>query len=93
MRLLLISPADRMDIPTFNFQYFYEVGKVYESHADCNADNDNSFGLSAWTKEEAIDYCDKKLFKVAIKVEDIACIVHEGNKIRARKIRIVEEVV
>ena len=53
--------------------------------------NDNSFGLSAWTKEEAVEYCEEKLFKVAIKVEDIACIVHNGNKIRARKIRIVEE--
>ena len=77
----------------YNFQYQYEVGKVYESHADSNVDNDNSFGLSAWTKEKAIDYCDEKLFKVAIKVEDIACIVHNGNKIRARKIRIVEEIV
>ena len=76
----------------FNFQYFYEVGRVYESNADCNADNDNSFGLSAWTKDKAIEYCEEKLFKVAIKVEDIACIVHDGNKIRARKIRIVEEI-
>ena len=77
----------------FNFQYFYEVGKIYESHADSNADNDSSFGLSAWTKDKAIAYCNERLFKVAIKVEDIACIVHNGNKIRARKIRIIEEVV
>ena len=68
-----------------------KLEEIYESHADCNADNENSFGLSAWTKEKAIEYCNEKLFKVAIKVEDIACIVHDGNKIRARKIRIVEE--
>ena len=46
----------------FNFQYFYEVGKVYESHADCNADNDNSFGLSAWTKRGS-DYCDRSCLR------------------------------
>ena len=38
----------------FNFQYYYEVGKEYESHADYNSDEENSFGLSAWTKEKAI---------------------------------------
>ena len=75
----------------FNFQYHYSVGNVYECHADSNADDENSFGLSAWTKEKAIEYCNEKVFKVSIRIEDIGCIVHEGNKIRARKIRIIEE--
>ena len=76
----------------YNFQYKYEVGKEYESHADYNIDNENSFGLSAWTKEKALKYCKEKLFKVAIKPEDIACVVQDGNKIRASKLRIIEEI-
>jgi hypothetical protein len=78
---------------TFNFQYLYEVGKEYESHADYNIDNDASFGLSAWTKERAMQHCKEKLFKVAIKLEDIAAIVQDNNKIRARKIRIIKEII
>ncbi|MFW9879120.1 MAG: hypothetical protein ACFFG0_39075, partial [Candidatus Thorarchaeota archaeon] len=77
----------------FNFQYKYEEGKEYESHADYNANNDNSFGLSAWTKEKALDYHNKgKLFKVDIDIDDVACIVQEGNKIRAKKLKILEEI-
>ena len=39
--------------------YQYKVGVIYESNCDCNTNNDNSFGLSAWTKEKALDYCDQ----------------------------------
>jgi hypothetical protein len=75
----------------FNFQYYYEVGKEYEAHANYNIDN--SFGLSAWTKDNALLYFPKgKLFKVEIDLEDIAAIVQDGNKIRASKIKIIEEV-
>ena len=77
---------------TFNFQYYYEVGNEYESHADYNSNKENSFGLSAWTKEKAIEYHKGKLFKVEIELEDIACIVHGGSKIRASKLRIIEEI-
>ena len=76
----------------FNFQYYYEVGNEYESHADYNSDNENSFGLSAWTKEKAIEYYKGKLFRVEIGLEDIACIVHDGNKIRASRLRVVNNV-
>jgi hypothetical protein len=77
----------------FNFQYHYETGKEYEAHADYNINNYNSFGLSAWIKEKAIEYYNiGKLFKVEIDLDDIAAIVHEGNKIRASKIKILEEV-
>jgi hypothetical protein len=77
----------------FNFQYYYEVGGEYECHADYNIDNDNSFGLSAWTKEGALGYYNfGKLFKVEIDLEDIATIVHDGNKIRASRIKILEEI-
>jgi hypothetical protein len=76
----------------FNFQYHYEVGKEYEAHADFNCNNKDSFGLSAWTKEKALEYCSEKLFKVSIDLEDLACIVYEGKKIRATKIKILEEI-
>jgi hypothetical protein len=77
----------------YNFSYHYEVGKTYESHCDCNLLNGNSFGLSAWTKEKALEYfCHGKLFKVKIDIEDIGAIVHENNKIRCFKLEILEEV-
>jgi len=76
----------------FNFQYYYEVGKEYESHADYNSDEENSFGLSAWSKEKAIGYHKGKLFRVEIEIDDIACIVHGGDKIRARKLKIIEDI-
>ncbi|MFW9879537.1 MAG: hypothetical protein ACFFG0_41200, partial [Candidatus Thorarchaeota archaeon] len=76
----------------FNFQYKYEIGNEYGSHADYNADNDNSFGLSAWTREKALEYYSRgKLFKVLIDIKDIACVVQKGNKIRCSKLKILEE--
>jgi hypothetical protein len=76
----------------YNLQYFYEVGKEYECHADYNPNNENSFGLSAWTKEGAIEYCNEKLFKVQISIADVACILHNGKQIRACKMKILEEI-
>jgi hypothetical protein len=77
----------------YNFHFHYENGKEYESHANHDPSNKNSFGLSAWTKNKAIKYCDEKLFKVEIAIEDVACIVHGGNKIRATKLKIVDEII
>ena len=77
----------------YSFQYYYEVGGEYESHADYNIDNDNSFGLSAWTKDRALEYHSTgKLFKVEIDLEDLAVIVYGGDKIRASRIKILEEI-
>ena len=76
----------------YNFQYHYSVGNTYESNADYNSNEENSFGLSAWTKEGALEYCKEKLFKVEIDIDDVACVVHNGSKIRATKIRIVKEI-
>ena len=74
----------------FNFQYLYEIGKVYESHCDCNLGNENSFGLSAWTKEKALEYHDKgKLLKVKIAIKDIGAIVHDEGKIRCFKLEVL----
>jgi hypothetical protein len=77
----------------YNFQYHYETGKEYECHADYNIDDFSSFGISAWTKAGALLYYNTgKLFKVEIDLEDIAAIVFESNKIRASRIKILEEV-
>jgi hypothetical protein len=76
----------------YNFQYLYEVGGEYESQADYNIDEEDSFGISAWTKRGALGYYNcGKLFKVEIDLEDIAAIVQIGNKIRASKIKILKE--
>ena len=78
----------------FNFQYTYKIGNTYESHCNCNIDNENSFGLSAWTKKKALEYYDRgKLFKVKIDINDIGCFVQDNNnKIRCWKLTILEEV-
>jgi hypothetical protein len=77
----------------YNYQYTYEIGKTYESWCDCNLNEENSFGLSAWTKKEALEYYSSgKLLKVKIYLKDLGAIVHKGNKLRAFKIIILEEV-
>ena len=77
----------------FKQDFFYEVGKTYVSHCDCNLKNENSFGLSAWTKEKALEYHNKgKLLKVKIFIEDIGAIVHNNNKIRCKKLTVIEEI-
>jgi hypothetical protein len=76
----------------FDKRYVYEEGKTYESHCNCDVDEENSFGLSAWTKEKAIEYCNEKLFKVKINIEDIGAIVHDNRKIRCFRQTILEEV-
>ena len=62
----------------------YEKGQIYEAHCDCTS-GENSFGLSAWTKEKASEYCDELVVRVKIHVSDIGRIVHDGGKIRCFK--------
>ena len=77
----------------YNFQYKYEVGNIYESHADGNLDEENSFGLSAWTKEGALEYkSNGELYKVKIHIDDVVAIVHEKKKLRCTKIEIIEKI-
>ena len=68
----------------YNFQFKYEKGQIYEAHCDCTAE-ENSFGLSAWTKEKASEYCNELVVRVKIHVSDIGRIVHNGGKIRCFK--------
>lgn len=72
--------------------YLYEIGKTYTSHCDCNINNEDSFGLSAWTKSKALDYyCPGRLLKVKINIKDIGTIVQK-DKIRCFKFEILEDV-
>ena len=77
----------------YDFNYHYEVGKEYKAHCDYNIDEEDSFGLSAWTLKGARSYYDKgKIFKVGIPIEHLGAVVHSGTKLRASKIVILEEV-
>jgi hypothetical protein len=73
----------------FNFQYQYLPGNTYESHADFTTE-ENSFGLSAWTKEAATQYCDELVVRVKIKYEDVGKIVHNNGKIRCTKFEVLD---
>jgi len=65
-------------------------GSTYEAHADFT-DEENSFGLSAWTEEEAKNYNDTGLIvKVKIYYKDVARVVHKGGKIRCTKLTVLE---
>ena len=75
----------------YNFRYHYELGGIYEAHADHNLDNDDSFGLSAWTEYDAKQYCGQKLIKVKIHLDDVAALVHNGGKIRCTRLEVIEE--
>jgi hypothetical protein len=80
----------------YNSNYYYEIGKTYESHCDCNLYEENSFGLAAWTKEYALAYYnldDVKLFKVKIHIDDLGAFIQNHNgKLRCFKFEVIEEV-
>ena len=71
------------------FQYQYLKGETYESHCDCT-DNEYSFGLSVWTEEKARDYCKELIIKVKVNYEDVGRVVHQGGKIRCRKLTVLD---
>ncbi len=70
---------------------YYEVGGVYESHAD-HTEEEYSFGLSAWTYEKAKEYCNQKIIKLKIYYKDVARLVHDNGKIRCTRFEVLEEV-
>ena len=73
----------------FNFQYRYLKGKTYESHCDCTS-NENSFGLSVWTENEAKNYNSRGIIiKVKIMYSDVGRIVHDNHKIRCKKFEVL----
>lgn len=71
-----------------NFQYQYLPGETYTTHADYT-NEENSYGFSAWTKENAQDYCSELVVKVKIYYEDVARVVHNGGKIRCCRMTVL----
>ena len=71
-----------------NFQYQYLPGGTYGCFSDYS-DDENSFGLSAWTKEKATNYCDELVIKVKIYYKDVTAVVHDGGKIRCKKMTVL----
>ena len=74
----------------FNFQYRYLNKQSYKCFSD-GSDNENSFGLSVWTKEQAYEYCDECVLKVKVYYKDVTRVVHNDNKIRCKEIYIMNE--
>jgi hypothetical protein len=72
----------------YNFQYQYLPGGTYESFCDCSS-SENSFGFSVWTEKGAEKYCDELVVKVKVRYEDVGRVVHDGGKIRCRRITIL----
>ena len=72
----------------YNFQYQYLKNETYECHADYS-NNENSFGLSVWTQEEAQEYCNQLVVKCKVFYKDVARLVHNNGKIRCEKITII----
>jgi hypothetical protein len=93
---IIAYKSTRSGYSIINFQYYYEVGKVYEAHCDCNLNNYNSFGLSAWTKERALDYYndeDVRLFRVKIHIDDLGAFIQNNHgKLRCFKLEVIEQV-
>ena len=76
----------------FNRHFTYAPNQTYEAHCDCNLDEENSFGLSAWAKPKAKKYYPGgKILKVKIAIKDIGAIVHKNQKIRCRKLTVLQE--
>ena len=73
----------------YNFQYQYEKGGVYESWCDCS-NNENSFGLSVWDKDNATSYCKQLVVRVKVKYEDVGRVVHDGGKVRCFKLEVLD---
>ena len=73
----------------FNFQYRYMPGETYECFADTSSE-ESSFGLSAWTKERAEEYCSELVVKVKVYYKDVARVVHNGGKIRCSRLTVMD---
>jgi len=72
---------------------YYYPGSIVSAHCNCNPDEENSFGLSAWTKKGALRYYYKGLLlKVRIPISKLGCLVPDWYKIRCFELEILEVV-
>ena len=79
--------ADRYS--KYNFQYQYLPGETYKCFSDYSND-ESSFGLSVWDERGAYDYCNELVIKVKVYYEDITAVVHNGGKIRCKKLTVLD---
>ena len=71
----------------------YEVGGIYEARCHHDMRQENSFGLSAWTREGAESHVPGgELYRVKIYVDDIGAMVHDGKKIRCKRQEFIERI-
>ncbi len=95
--IIAYKSTDFYSMSIYNRSIFYEVGKEYESRCDYDLYNESSYGLSAWSYDEAkkFAYYSKdgyKIFKVQIDINDIGAILPNcRGKIRCKKLKILEE--
>jgi len=75
----------------YNFQIKYLKNKtVIDKNCDCNIDEENSFGLSAWNTQKAKEYYPKgKIIRVKIHKKDIGCVLMNTGKIRCFKQKVL----
>ena len=73
----------------YNYRYQYMPDETYEAWCDCSSE-ENSCGLSVWTEDDARYYCNELVVKVKINYEDVGRVVHEGGKIRCRKLTVID---
>jgi len=72
---------------------YYHPGSTVSDHCNCDPEEENSFGLSAWTKKGALKYYHKGLLlKVRIPISKLGCLVHNNHKIRCFELEVLEVV-
>ena len=76
----------------FKPAFRYEVGKTYESSCDFNCDEENSFGLSMWSKAGAESFHQGRMLRVRARLSEVGAMVHEKHKLRCVNIEVIEEI-
>jgi len=77
----------------FKKTFHYEVGGVYESRCDFNCDEQNSFGLSMWSKKGAEEFhSGGRMLRVRARLSEVGALVHDAHKLRCVKLEILEEI-
>lgn len=77
---------------TFSDRYTYLPKHEYTCDCDADMYNDNSYGLSAWYKDDASTYCDERVLCVKINFDDIKYVNLYNGKLRASRMYVEGEV-
>ena len=75
----------------------YEIGKDYLTFCDYNNDNKRGPGFSAWTIDGAQNYPsptlnNRNILKVKIHLDDLGACVHNGHKLRCKKLTVIDKI-